>query len=232
MIIKYPTGLYNLFESIDDAPNITWYISNNTPPRSKDVTIKIPPSEEIRQIPISPIDRKVRRKAYGDLIYSINEINNKIANSSKKQYGEGDVLDFAEDNRDDLSIPRGKRVEYRHDLNELDMESVGLDEDDIAKFNSDVYDKKEELENQYLLMRQDIEDIEINIKETQKKINESNKALDAVKILGDLELENKIVVKRSQYINKITELSAEHDQKSIQVAAIVDDLFKIDMVAR
>lgn len=232
MIIKYPTGLYNLFESINDAPNITWYISNNAPPRSKDVIIKIPPSEEIRQIPISPIDRKVRRKSYGDLIYSINEVNNKIANSGKKQYGEGDVLDFAEDNRDDLSIPRGKRVEHRHNLNELDMESVGLDEDDVAKFNSGVYDKKEELENQYLLVRQDIEDIEINIKETQKKVNESNKALDAVKILGDFELENKIIIKRSQYIYKITELSVEHDQKSAQVAVIVDDLFKIDTVAK
>ena len=232
MIIRYPTGLYNLFGSIENAPNVTWYISNDDPPRSKDVTIKIPPSEEIRQIPTSPVDRKVRRKAYGDLVYTINEVNNRIANSGKKQYGEGDILDFTEDDRDDLSIPRGKRVEYRHDLNELDMESIGLDEKDIEKFNSEVYDKKEELENQYLSIRQDIEDIEINIKETQKKINESDKALSAVKILGDSELENKIIVKKSQYVAKINELTIEHNKKSTQVAAIVDNLFKIDMVAK
>ena len=79
MIIRYPTGLYNLFGSINDAPNITWHISNNNPPRSNDVIIKIPLSEEIRQAPISSIDRKVRRKAYGDLVYTINEVNNKIA---------------------------------------------------------------------------------------------------------------------------------------------------------
>lgn len=232
MIIKYPTGLYNLFGSINDAPNITWYISSESPPRSGNITIKIPLSEELRQPSSLLINKKTRRNTYGDLIYTINEANNSIAVSNKKQYGEGDILDFNDDNRDDLSIPRGKRFEFRHNSNELDMISIGLDDDDVIKFNSNIYDKKEELEQQYLFIRQEIEDIEINIKEIQKKINESNKALSAVMILEDKELETKIATKKLEYEKQIDELSIEHEEKTKQIALINDDLIRIDMVAK
>jgi hypothetical protein len=211
---------------------VTWYISNEDPPRSSGVTIKIPPSEEIRQIQPPIIERKTRRKAYGDLVYSINEVNNSLTNSGKKQYSEGDVLDFTEDNRENLGVPRSKRIEHRHDLNELDMESIGLNQDDINKFNSDVYDKKEELENQYLVIRQEIEDIEINIKGIQKKINESNKAISAVKILGDQDLENKINIKKSEYESQIDDLTEQHNIKTEEIASITNDIINIDMVAK
>jgi len=232
MIISYPTGLYNLFGSLDDSPNVTWYISNNAPPRSNNVITKIPPAEEVRRIPVSDIDKKTRRNVYGDLVYTINEASNSVANSGKKQYGEGDILDFVEDDREVLEIPRGKRIEHRHDLNELDAISIGLDQDDVDKLNSDIYDKKEELEQQYLLIRQDIENIEISIKETQKNINESNKALNAVIILDDEELQNKIEAKKSEYEKEIDDLTDEHKEKSSKLAVIVDNLFKIDMVAK
>jgi len=233
MIIKYPTGLYNLFGSIKDAPNVTWYISTEAPPRSNDVIIKIPTAEEVRQIPVSNIERKTRRKTYGDLVYTINEVNNSVTNSGKKQYGEGDVLEFSEiEDEESISIPRGKRIEHRHDLNELDMEAIGLNEDDIEKFNSDVYDKKEELEQQYLLIRQEIENIEIDLKDIQKNINESNKALNAVMILEDKELEDKINIKKIEYESQINLLTKQHEEKTQLVASIVDDLNRIDMVAK
>lgn len=232
MIIRYPTGLYNLFGSIEDVPNITWYMSSEAPPRSKNVIIKIPTAEETRQAPNSPIERKARRNTYGNLVYTINEVNNSIANSNKKQYGEGDILDFAEiDDKESIDIPRGKRVEHRHNLNELDTEAIGLDKDDIEKFNSDVYDKKEELEEQYRLIRQDVENIEINLEEIQKNINESNKALNAIIILGDKELEDKINTKKTEYELQVDILTKQHKEKTQQVALIVDDLNKIDMVA-
>jgi len=232
MIIKFPTGLYNLFGSIDNAPNITWYISNNEPPRSNNTTIKIPAAEERRKIPLLVINRKTRRQAFGDLVYTINEATNSVALSSKKEYSEGDILEFRNDDRENLGIPRGKRVEFRHDLNELDTESIGLNGDDVGKLNSDIYDKKVELEQQYLSIRRDIENIEINIRETQKKINESNKALNAIIILGDEELQHKVENKKLEYEVQITELTEQHSIKIKEVAVVVDNLNVIDMVAK
>jgi len=232
MIIKFPTGLYNSFGSIKNAPNVTWYISNNDPPRSNDVIIKIPPSEEVQPIPSPTIERKTRRLTYGDLVYTISEATNSVAMSGKKTYSEGDILEFRDDDRENLDVPRGKRVEFRHDLNELDMESIGLDDDDIDKFNSDVDDKKTELEEQYLAKRQEIENIEIGIQETQKKINESEKALNAVLVLDDEELQNKIEERKEIYEEQIAVLTQQHADATAEVALIVDDLQKIDMVAK
>ena len=232
MIINYPTGLYNLFGSIEDTSNVTWYISNNEPPRSSDVIIKIPIAEELQPLPVTVINKKVRRQSFGDLVYTINEANNSAAASGKKQYSEGDILDFQEDNRENLGIPRGKRVEFRHNLNELDMESIGLDDEDVERFNSDVYDKKDELEQQYLSKRQDIGNIEIGIQEMQKKINESNKALNAILILDDEDLQKKVEDRKAEYESQMSELVVRHDELVEEVAAIVDNLNKIDMVAK
>jgi hypothetical protein len=232
MIINYPTGLYNLFGSLEVSPNVTWYISNNAPPRSNDVVIKIPDAEELRPLPSPEIDRKTRRQTFGDLIYTISEAANNVTASSMKAYSEGDILDFKEDNREDISVPRGDRVEFRHDLNELDLSGVGLDDEDISQFNSSVYDKKEELEEQFLILKTDINDIEIAIKEIQKRINESNKALNAVTILQDQELEEKITAKKDGYEASMDELVQSHEEKTQEVAVIVNELFTIDMVAK
>lgn len=232
MIINYPTGLYNLFGNIQDTANVTWYISNNQPPRSGNVIFKIPPAEELRNLVPATINKKDRRNVYGDLIYTINEASNSVAYSGKKQYCEGDILDFSDTSIVDIDIPRGKKIIHRHDLNELDTESIGFDDDDINKFNSDVYDKKEELEQEYLLLREDVENLEIFIKETQKKVNESNKALNAIVVLGDEDLNNKISSKKEEYETELNNLVNEHKEKSEQLSTIVDNLYKIDMVAK
>jgi len=233
MIINYPTGLYNLFGSIQDTPNVTWYVSNNKPPRSGDVVVKIPPAEELRNLSVSTISKKDRRSVYGDLVYTINEASNNIAHSGQKQYDEGDILDFSDENiSTPAGVPRGKKIIHRHDLGKLNTKSIGLDDSDVIKFESDIYDKKEELEQQYLHMRQNIENIEISIKSTQKKINESNKAHDAIVLLNDEMLKEKIVNKKLEYEQELNNLLEDHGKSLEQLSSIVDDLFKIDMVAK
>lgn len=232
MIIRYPTGLYNPFGRLSNFDNVTWHISSEDPPRSNDVIIKIPIAEELKNLPGVAYERKQRREAFGELIFTINESNRTMTGSATKLYGEGDVLEFQNDDRQDLVMPRGDRVESRHNLNDLDLSSVGLEADDIEQFNLSIYDKKSELERQFLDVRSEISDLETQIQEVQKHINETNKALNAVKVLEDDQLESKILDKRNQYQEQHDDLVNEHTSKSDDLASIVDNLNRIDMVAK
>lgn len=232
MIIHWPTGLYDEYGSLDDAPNVTWYISNNPPPEDNSITIKVPVAEEIRPAPDKIFDNQTRRLSFGNLVYTINEAANTIPGSAVKTYSEGDIIEFSDDDRPDLTMPRNNTVQFRHDLNELDLESVGLDDEEVNEFNLSVSNKKNELEKQFLSIRTEINDIEIKIPETQKKLNESIKALNAANILEDQELIDKITSKRDQYNEELDSLVEQHNEKVEELGVIVDKLNRIDMVAK
>lgn len=232
MIIRYPTGLYDSFGRLAQSTNITWHISSEDPPRSNNIVIKIPIAEESQDLPGFEYERKTRRQAFGKLIYTINEANRTVAGSIVKLFAEGDVLDFQDDDRADLNIPRSDRLEAQHSLNEIDLEAAGLNSNDIENFNSLIYDKKITLEKQFLVIRAEIHDIETGIQEIQKKINESNKALEAVRILGDKDLGAKIEEKRVTYQDEHDALAKQHNTKTEELAVVVNNLGKIDMVAK
>lgn len=232
MIINYPTGLYDEYGDLDNVPNVTWYISNNPPPEDNNITIKVPVAEEIRPAPDKIFDGQTRRLSFGDLVYTINEASNTVPQSATKAYSEGDIIEFSDDDRPDLDMPRSNNVQFRHDLNQLDLASVGLNDDEVDDFNLSVYNKKKELEEQFLEIRTTINNIEIKIPETQKKLNESVKALNAAVILEDQELIDKITAKRDQYNNELDTLVEQHNEKVDELGAIVDRLNKIDMVAK
>lgn len=230
MIIRYPTGLYGLS---DNDLNVTWHISNNDPPRSNLVTIKIPTSEEVRQIPPLTYDGETRRKTFGELIYTINESNDRIAGSGTKALGEGDILDFPEETEEtEISIPRNNRIERRHDLNVLDLVSAGLDEDEIGDFYKSVNVKKQQLDQEFALIRAQISSMETGIKEIQKKINETTKVIKAVSVLEDEELLDKIIKRKQEYELINSKLIEEHEIKTKELEDVVDQTNEIDTVLK
>jgi len=231
MIIRYPTGSYDIFGSLSKASNISWYISSNDPPRSSDVVLKVPIAEESRTLP-PPAIKSIKRGTYGELVYTISTANNTIAASLTKVYGEGDILGFSIPETANVDIPRSENIQLRHDLNEINLSDVGLDSEDVVKFNNSVSVVQTTLEASFLVVRSSISDLEITIQEIQKKINETNKALSAVTIIGDVELQIKIKSKLDSYQSQLNLMVEDHNQKTTELSGIVDDMIQIGMVAK
>jgi hypothetical protein len=229
MIINYPTGLYVGLNSED---NVTWHISNNEPRRSADAVIRIPFAEEIRPLPLPEFDDQSRRSTYGELIYTINDTSKSQAGSGTKAFAEGDVIDFQDGDAISIGIPRSNRIEFKHNNNQIDLESAGLTEEDIDELNSSAFLKKKELDEEFASLRTFISDIETGIVEVQKNINETNKALSAVSVLGDDELTEKISHKLTEYQDQLNDLTQLHEEKLSELDAVVDQINKLDVVVK
>lgn len=230
MIINYPTGLYNTFGNLGNQSNITWYISNNIPPRSNSVITKIPVAEELNKKENFVFDNKTRRQTFGNLIFSIEESNDTISGSNIKTFAEGDVLDFDVANESNLQIPRNNKIEFRHNSNEIDYKAMGLNEQEIDDICSTIYDKNNELNEQFIILRQEINDIDVTINELQKNINEVTKAINAIAILDDKDLLDKLNHKKDEYQKNMEELMVSHNEKTTELNMLVDNITSINMV--
>jgi hypothetical protein len=230
MIINYPTGLYDTFNNLENQPNITWYISNNIPPRSKDTVIKIPVAEELQKRKNLAFDDKTRRQTFGNLIFSIEESNNTISESNTKTLAEGDILDFEVADTIDLMIPRNNKIEFRHNSNELNYETMGLNNQEIDDLQSSIFDKNNELNTQFITLRQEITDIEIEISELQKNTNEVTKAINAVTLINDDDLLHKLNIKKTEYKKITEELTLLHNEKTIELGTLVNNITSMNMV--
>lgn len=222
MIINYPTGLYK--SALVNSNNVTWLISSTEPPRSIERFTKVPIAEEYRTL--KPLDDN-RKRDVGDLIFTINEADEKIVGSSRQQYYEGELLEFSDDAITKLDDISNNRIESRHNTNVVDGESIGLTEAEVNEIINGSNKKYKELSIEFIDTKQEITTIEITISELQKSLNDVRRAIGAVEVIDDQTILIKLEERETKLVSDIGRLVTEHHEKSQQLNVIVSQLQNI-----
>ena len=248
MIIKFPTGLYkSILPTGSQTGNITYTISNNEPPRTPIRLVQLPVAEEFALAPDKIFSDDERRAQFGELIYTVAVSSRSDPGSNTKLYEIGQVLEFEENPPEDIvnatKAPNG--IDIRHDTNILDLAAAGLNEEDIEILLADSQTKQTELENEYLTIQTTIKNLKTQITENQKSINETSKAIRAVRELGgisegDLDFNEGSIGKIYQkLVNNISALEIGKQQlitdvniKSLEAAEIYRGILKISELVR
>jgi hypothetical protein len=185
MIIKFPTGLYeSILPGEGDSGNVTYTISTQAPPRPEVRIIQLPVAEQLRPLPEGYYTEDQRRAALGELVFTIVKSSRSLAGSNAKQFEIGETLVFDDeiDQAEVLQVVRvPETVEIRHNTNLLDLGSIGLTDEEIAALTQESEARKRVLEKELSDTRMEIENLKVQITEAQKKINESIKAISAVR---------------------------------------------------
>jgi hypothetical protein len=243
MIITAPTGLYkSLLPKDGEAGSVTYIISTQSPPRPFINVIQLPYAESIIPAPDKIFDDATRRDQFGELVYSVAKSNKNIAGSNAKAFEVGEILSFENliPVEEIVTTRAPDDVEIRHDTNLLDLEGLGLTEAEITDLTSKSEEKARILESDFVIKQNEIKTLESDIKETQKRINENNKVLKAVRgLLGiaDNETSNDSIFQK--LTNNSTVLQSTYDQliidrnaAAVEVAEIYQDLNQISELVR
>ena len=208
MIINFPTGLYDLPREPEDSRSITFMVSNEDPPRINLQFPKIPPGAIYRKKSV------INREAMGELIFSVSKSSGVEIGSSSRQYEIGQILSF-----DDVAVKSVKpmlvtsKSEFRHNLNEFDYGSMGLDDDDYSIIENFSAAAREKLSSDLNKLKQLRADSEVIIHKNQKLINEINKNVNALTIIADNSDDNSdilLLIDKLKY--KLSMASADLDQ--------------------
>jgi len=185
MIIKFPTGLYStaLPSKPEDAGNVTFLISNTTPPRSNLLFPKVPTGIVEKRKPPKEVVLVNRRSTFGNLVFSISKSTRKEEGNNARQFEIGQVLDFNDTSGQvvDLMLV-GTVTEIRHDTNVLDYEQMGLtpeEEQAIAELSLLTQDQLANRLNDLKQLRGDAEQV-INVQ--QKLINDTTKTITSLTV--------------------------------------------------
>ena len=201
MIINFPTALYTTILPQTDASggNITYTISVSDPPRDFTNTPRIPAAIESRIKSPRLLTASERRARIGDLIFTTSKSSSAYANSGKKHFEVGQVLDF--DNIVDSVVDPMvvDDVEIRHDTNRLDYVTIGLTDEQVVKINDDAMLRISALQVELDNCRQQRAEAEVRITEIKKSQNEVQKAIGAIR---------QLVVTDSSYNSVIATLEA------------------------
>jgi hypothetical protein len=186
MIIKYPTGLYyNSIPKGTEPGNVTFVISNNPPPRTNLLFPKLPSG-----IARKRITRKDgiswRRETVSDLVFSVSSSTRTVEGSNNKVFEIGQVLEFGDSiskTVDPMLI--GLVTTTQHDINRINYNSLNVDDADEQAINSAslvAYRSLQTKLNEAIQRRKDAEQLVV---EYQKVINDSTRAIEALKIMVD-----------------------------------------------
>jgi hypothetical protein len=166
MILRFPTGLYSrqIPQEPEDVGNITYTISNEDPATSTGNFIIFPIAEKLKKRAPKIYTDEQRRRNLGDLIYSISSGGNTIEGRSTKLFEVGQILEFTDEAPTSDVNAVDDRLEIQHNTN------IALEKD---------------LEAQLAFLLDQTADTNAAIKDLQKTINEANKALSALAVLGE-----------------------------------------------
>ena len=232
MIIRFPTGLYKpILPTGSQSGNITWTISTEDPPRSPVRLTQIPVAEELEPNPDRIFTDRERRGQFGELVYTIARNSRSNPGSNVKQYELGEDLAFEINppEQEVLPLESPKELEIQHNTNLLDLESLGLTEDEIASLVEGSEERQVKLESEFNMKNIEARNLETSIVENQKKINETNKAIKATREVfeipdGDLTNSNEIYQK---LLATLADLEIQREQLIADRNAIVQDLKSI-----
>jgi len=232
MIIEFPTALYNavLPEDANDNQNITFLISSTDPPRSEKTFFQLLYSEELKNLPSKIHNDNRRRANLGEFIFNVSFASQSNTINGAKMFESGQLLEFPDvesiDGINVLEVP--DRVEVQQNNNVLDLESVGLNENE----SNDLIDQSETKFHKSISILNDlgmqVKDKKAAIQENQKLINETRKARDAALVVfSDTSTgvnDNEIVIKLNQ---KEQELISEKDDLISELNSLIDQANEI-----
>lgn len=238
MIIKYPSGLYStiLPLSHSDSTPVTWTISNNNPPNPSLSFTKLPKSQKVSNKLskiYSDLDRKVKA---GKLVLSTTASYTADLISNKKLYEPGQILEFNDVLTEyDINIPiTPDSTTVSHDVNSIDLSSLGLSAGELATIHDESYTKKLSIERSIMVIKINMESIKGDIVETQKSINESDKAISATTILfgASNNIVKKLKVKKGELTIALGGLNIEFNTKSTELDALFNQLTTINILVK
>ena len=188
MIIKFPTGLYSniLPQSLQDSGNVTFTISNSTPPRTNLIFPKIPSGIVDRKRSIRSSDILKRRSVIGDLVFTISQSSRNDEGTNDKTFETGQVLEFSDVPLKSLNpMLVGRKTQIQHDTTRINYQPLDVNEDDQQLINDASLLTHKNLSDQLNLVRQQRKNAEQLVGANQKIINDSNRTINALKIIQD-----------------------------------------------
>jgi hypothetical protein len=187
MIIRYPTGLYsNILPQGSQSGNVTYVISNNPPPRTNLVFPKIPPGIVDRQREPRNLDVLQRRDGVGELAFTISQSMRDVGGSNNKVFETGQILEFSDAPVKSLKpMLVSQKTETQHNANRINYEPLGVDVEDQQFISDASLVAHLDLSDQLNLIRQQRKNAEQIVVENQKIINDSNRTINALKIIKD-----------------------------------------------
>jgi hypothetical protein len=186
MIIRFPTGLYKtqIPQSPSDEGNVTYTISTEDPASSAENFIIFPIAEQLKTRSSRVYTDEQRRARLGDLVYSISSGGSTVEGRNTKLFEVGQILEFTDESTTSGLDSVQKTLEIQHNTNLLDLEGLGLTEDEMEQLGKNSSALQKQLERQLSELKNQITDNNAAIKDLQKTINEANKALSALAVLG------------------------------------------------
>lgn len=187
MIVKYPTGLYNnvIPKLPDDGGNVTYLISNNSPPRVDLLFPKVPAGVLYKRKPTRTIDIISRRNSQDILIYSVSSSSKSVVGNNSRTYQIGQVLEFNDGvpkEVNEMLVPNVN--ENRHDLSSYDYESMGIDADGRELIANQSLSIQYNLINKLNALKMRRANAEENIKTSQKLINDISSNIAAIEVMA------------------------------------------------
>jgi len=244
MIITAPTGLYKgILPTENSSGNVTYTISTQDPPRANITVLQLPIAEELATAPDEVHSEKDRREQFGELIFSlVQSSRNLIGASNAKTFEVGEILDFEVGipTEDLVNVRSPDDIEIQHNTNMLNLENLGLTQEEIESLEEQSAVRQKELEAEFAQKQNELKDFDNEIRETQKTINENNKALRAVQtILGlpdgatsDDPIFQKLSGNDVDLNNKLADLITERNVTAQEVADIHKLVLKVSELVR
>lgn len=235
MILRAPTGLYekHLPTEPSDSSPVTWSISNKNPPPIPLVQTVVAP----QSIVFAPEPPSVEnREDYGELVFSVVVGRRSTTGSNKKAFEVGDVIYLEDD--DDLISPTIpiNQLTIQHNTNVLDLESLGLTEEEITAIDEQSNVAIEEKRDEVASLQTQVSDLQIAIRENQKFINECVKAIKAVTVTFSDETDNGIIDKLNTKLENLkaerTSLNEQIETKAAALTTAQDEFIDLSQVVR
>lgn len=183
MIIRYPTGLYTnvLPQQPQNSGNVTFTISNSPPPRTNLIFPKVPSGIVNRTINRS--NQEVR-SSVGDLVFTVIQSRRDLEGNNGKTFEIGQVLEF-----NDAPIKKlepmfvGPKTVTQHNINRINYAELGIDDEGQKLIDNISMTTYKTLSDQLNFARQQRKNAEVLVSTNQKIINDSNRAINALKII-------------------------------------------------
>lgn len=238
MIVAFPTGLYStvLPASPSDNTPVTWTISNSPPPNSLLSFTKLPKSQKVSNKLSKIYSDSERKVKAGKLVLSSSSSYTSDLISNKKLYEPGQILEFTDIlDEYDLNIPISPdNIITSHDVNNIDLLSLGLSDADLTTIYNESYVQKLEIERSIMTYKISIEETKGNIVETQKSINESDKAIAATTALFGVssDIVKKLSENKVKLTLELTTLNTLFNVKSAALDALYNKLTTISILVK
>lgn len=242
MIINFPTGLYStiLPSNESDAGNVTFVISNDTPPRTNLLYPKIPKALVGKQK--DPRNRQLllRRPTMGDLLFTVTKASRTEIGNSEKAYETGQILEF---NTEPIKTVEpmlvADKTEIAHNISRINYDGLDIADPDVKVIESNsllVYERLKIKLNTIIENRKKNEEVIIT---NQKIVNDANRTISALTVVNNIEYNPdisdiilKTEIKKIEANNKIDQAALVANELALQATTVQDQIKEIALVIK